>query len=96
MGWFDHDDSDERNAYDAVQNAPREASLGHELLGGAAAFAAMREYQKHQDANGKPQSYEMAKDIMAGLAGIEVDRLAETKGLDEIDRMKAKRAAEER
>jgi hypothetical protein len=116
MGWFDHDDSDEvgpsatlltqRDAFDQVQNAPREASFGHELIGGAAAFAAMRAYQSHEEATGcvsrvpadgsKPQSFEIAKDIIAGLAGMEVDKLVETKGLDGVDRMRAKHEAEER
>lgn len=62
MGWFNHDDSNEVSpppaqltqaaAYNEVQNAPREASFGHELIGGAAAFAAMRAYQNHEQANG--------------------------------------------
>ncbi|BEI83972.1 hypothetical protein CcaverHIS002_0405760 [Cutaneotrichosporon cavernicola] len=95
MGWFDHDDSDQRNAYDQVQNAPREASFGHELVGGAAAFAAMRAYENHQQANGKPQSFELAKEVMAGLAGMEVDKLVETKGLNGVDRERAKWEARE-
>ncbi|GMK59306.1 hypothetical protein CspeluHIS016_0703210 [Cutaneotrichosporon spelunceum] len=90
MGWFDHDDSKQRNAYEQVQNGGHEASFGHELIGGAAAFAAMRAYQNHQEANGKPQSYEMAKDLIAGFAGMEVDKLVETKGLNEFDAERAK------
>ena len=38
----------------------------------------------------------MAKEILAGLAGVEVDRLAETKGADYIDREKAKHEAKKR
>ncbi|GMK57004.1 hypothetical protein CspeluHIS016_0308440 [Cutaneotrichosporon spelunceum] len=95
MGWFDHDDSDQRDAYNQVQNAPHEASLSHELIGGAAAFEAMRAYQNHQEANGKPQSYEIAKDLIAGFAGAEVDRLVETKGLNEFDAERAKWEARE-
>lgn len=37
----------------------------------------------------------MAKEILAGLAGAEVDKLFETKGLDTIDREKAKHHARE-
>ncbi len=39
---------------------------------GAAAFFAMREYEKHQAANGQPPSHEFAKEMMAGVAGAEV------------------------
>lgn len=39
---------------------------------GAAAFFAMREYEKHQAANGQPPSHQFAKELMAGVAGAEV------------------------
>ena len=39
---------------------------------GAAAFFAMREYEKHQAENGDPPSHEFAKELMAGIAGAEV------------------------
>lgn len=42
---------------------------------------------------GKPVSHQFAKELLVGLAGVEVDRLAETKGADYIDREKAKREA---
>ena len=32
----------------------------------------MREYEKHQDANGQPPSHQFAKELMAGVAGAEV------------------------
>lgn len=44
----------------------------------------------------KPQSYEMAKEIMAGLAGMEADKLAETRGLSEVDKERAKYEAQQR
>jgi hypothetical protein len=44
---------------------------------------------------GKPVSHQFAKELLAGFAGGEVDRLAETKGADYIDREKAKRQARE-
>lgn len=44
---------------------------------------------------GKPQSHEEAKQIMAGLAGAFIDREAETKGLDFVDRERAKRHAKQ-
>jgi hypothetical protein len=44
---------------------------------------------------GKAVSHGFAKELLAGFAGGEVDRLAETKGADFIDREKAKRQARE-
>lgn len=41
-------------------------------VSGAAAFFAMREYEKHQAENGQPPSHEFAKELMAGIAGAEV------------------------
>lgn len=46
-------------------------------------------------APGKPVSHQFAKELLAGFAGAEVDKLAETKGADWIDREKAKRQARE-
>lgn len=42
---------------------------------------------------GKTVSHAFAKELLAGFAGAEVDKLAETKGLDEYDRERAKRHA---
>jgi hypothetical protein len=42
---------------------------------------------------GKPVSHQFAKELLVGLAGVEVDRLAETKGADYIDRERAKHEA---
>jgi len=50
-----------------------------------------------QDANmpavGKPVSHAFAKELLVGLAGAEIDKLAETKGMDFVDREKAKHHA---
>lgn len=43
---------------------------------------------------GKVVNHSFAKELLAGFAGAEVDRLAETKGMDEYDRVEAKRHAE--
>lgn len=40
-------------------------------------------------------SHQFAKELLAGIAGAEVDKLIETKGLDYVDREKAKRQAQE-
>lgn len=42
---------------------------------------------------GEPVQHQFAKEMLAGLAGAEVDKLAETKGLDELDRERAKHQA---
>lgn len=42
------------------------------MIVGAAAFAAMREYEKHQAANGNPPSHAFAKELVAGIAAAEV------------------------
>ncbi|KAK5993711.1 hypothetical protein PT974_07147 [Cladobotryum mycophilum] len=95
MGWFDGD-SDQAQAYDQYQQAPpHEAHVTHELLGGAAAFEAAKAYEDHVAKNGRPDSHARAKEVVAGLIGAFVDREAETKGLDFIDREKTKRHAEQ-
>ncbi|KAE9371887.1 hypothetical protein N431DRAFT_410969 [Stipitochalara longipes BDJ] len=90
MGWFD-DDSSQAQAAQQVQE--RGASISHELLASAAAFAAAKAYENHVAENGKPSSHEFAKELLAGFAGAAVDREAETRGVDLDDREKAKRAA---
>lgn len=42
---------------------------------------------------GQPESHDEAKAIFAGFAGAFIDREAETRGMDYIDREKAKRDA---
>ena len=91
------------------------ASLGHEVLAGGAAFAAMKVFEDRQRKEGKraqcfnistyaaitemiigkPVSHEFAKEVLAGLAGAEVDRFAESTGADWIDKERAKRQARE-
>ncbi|KAI0335478.1 hypothetical protein GY45DRAFT_1342545 [Cubamyces sp. BRFM 1775] len=95
MGFFHHE-SDEAQAYDQVVNAPHKAELSHELIAAAASYEAAKAYEQHCEREGKPQSHEKAKEIMAGFAGAFIDRMVETKGLDFIDREKAKRHASER
>ncbi|OJJ47473.1 hypothetical protein ASPZODRAFT_141064 [Penicilliopsis zonata CBS 506.65] len=94
MGWFS-DDSEQAAAYDQVQNNPHEAKWSHELLGGAAAFEAMKAYEDHEAREGKIDNHARAKEVVAGLVGAIVDREVETKGLDFIDREKAKHHAKQ-
>lgn len=44
---------------------------------------------------GKPVSHAFAKELIAGFVGGEVDKLAETKGMDWVDREKAKHHAKQ-
>ncbi|KAH9033894.1 hypothetical protein EDB85DRAFT_1949402 [Lactarius pseudohatsudake] len=95
MGWFD-DDHEVSQAYSEVESTPNEhkAKLSHELIAGAAAYEAAKAYEEHSEREGKPSSHAKAKEIFAGLAGVAVDRLVETKGLDFIDKQRVKRNAE--
>ena len=44
--------------------------------------------------SGKVVNHQFAKEMLVGIAGAEVDKLFETKGLDFLDKEKAKRHAE--
>ena len=44
---------------------------------------------------GKPVSHAFAKELLAGFVGGEVDKLAETKGMNEWDAHEAKKRARE-
>lgn len=94
MGWFD-DDSEQAQAYQQVTERPHEAQWSHELIGGAAAYEAAKAYEDHVAENGHPDDHAKAKEILAGVIGAFVDREVETKGLDFIDRERAKRHAQE-
>lgn len=64
------------------------------MIGGAAAFAGMKAWEDHQRREGKPVSHAFAKEALMGAVGFEIDRLVETKGMDEYDKIEAKRHAE--
>ncbi|KAI6155552.1 hypothetical protein BKA82DRAFT_17603 [Pisolithus tinctorius] len=85
-----HEDS--YNQYNETGNHHK-ASTSHELIAGAAAYEAAKAYEDHVARNGQPDSHAKAKEILAGLAGAFVDREVETKGLDFVDRERAKRHA---
>ena len=42
---------------------------------------------------GKPANHALAKEVIAGLVGSQIDRLVETKGMDWFDAEKAKHHA---
>ncbi|CAK0784382.1 hypothetical protein CVIRNUC_007586 [Coccomyxa viridis] len=94
--WAGNNNCGQQQNFDQVyNNQPHEGKFSHEALSGAASFFAMREYEKHEASNGQPPNHQFAKEMIAGIVGGEVDKLCETKGLDYIDREKAKRQARE-
>ncbi|KAK9835835.1 hypothetical protein WJX74_009046 [Apatococcus lobatus] len=99
MGIFHHHNEESKNAYEAFYEGGSEekhkAKFSHEAVSGAAAFFAMHEYEKKQKAEGKEVDHAFVKEMVAGIAAAEVDKLAETKGLDYLDREKSKRHARE-
>lgn len=86
---------DAQQNYNDLQSGNHESSFGHELLAGGASFAAFKAFEDHQRKEGKNVSHAFAKELLAGFAGAEVDKLAETKGADWIDREKAKHQAKQ-
>ncbi|TPX51733.1 hypothetical protein SeLEV6574_g00143 [Synchytrium endobioticum] len=97
LSMFSHHQQSHEQVYNYSSAIPEEhkASLTHEILSGAVGFFAMKAYQDHQRKLGHPVHNQFAKEILASIAAAEVDRLIETKGLDWIDRHKAKRNAVE-
>ncbi|KAL7945478.1 hypothetical protein V8C42DRAFT_345082 [Trichoderma barbatum] len=89
------DNSDQAQAYEEITQRPHEAKWSHELIGGAAAYEAAKAYEDHVAENGHPDDHAKAKEILAGAIGFFVDREVETKGLDFIDRERAKRHAQD-
>jgi hypothetical protein len=53
----------------------------------------MKAYEDHVRRTGQQVSHPFMKELLAGFAAAEVDKLFETKGLDYLDREKAKRHA---
>ncbi|KAK1761015.1 hypothetical protein QBC47DRAFT_368832 [Echria macrotheca] len=98
MGFFDF--AEAKSARDEVYDTPEysdehKSKFSHELVGGAAAFEAMHLWEKQQRKEGNEVNHGFAKEALAALAGAETDKLFETKGLDFIDREKAKHHAKE-
>ncbi|KAG2106610.1 uncharacterized protein F5147DRAFT_637545 [Suillus discolor] len=83
------------SAHDQVVNAPHQAKLSHELIAAAASYEAMKAYNNHCEKNGQPVSHEKAKELLAAFGGAFIDRMVETKGLDMLDKQKAKHHANE-
>ncbi|KAJ6474044.1 putative phosphoglycerate mutase family protein [Mycena vitilis] len=100
MSWFGSD-SREAQASQQVQEAElpeHKAALSHELIAAAASYEAAKAYEKHcaENNGGKPEPHAKAKELLAGFAGAFIDRMVETKGLDTIDKEKAKYEAKKK
>jgi len=97
MGFFDHDDGrdcrEQVYNYDGPIQDEHKAKFSHEVIAGAAGFEAMKAYEDHLRDRGEPVSHPMMKELLAGFASAEVDKLFETKGLDYIDKEKTKHHA---
>ncbi|KAF4625694.1 hypothetical protein G7Y89_g12466 [Cudoniella acicularis] len=94
FGWGESEQAYQQ-ANDPNQQFHNESSFGHEALAGAASFGAFKLFEDRQRKEGKPVSHAFAKELLVGFAGAEVDKLVETKGMDFIDREKAKHHAKE-
>ncbi|KAI9930050.1 hypothetical protein ASPWEDRAFT_283469 [Aspergillus wentii DTO 134E9] len=87
MAWGFHESHE---AHEQVYGEKKhEGKLSHELIAGAASFEAMKAWENHQRKEGKTVKHSFAKEAIAGLVGSQIDRLAETKGMDQVDKMKA-------
>ncbi|KAI5309777.1 hypothetical protein KEM55_002435 [Ascosphaera atra] len=94
FGWGDAEEH-HKQFYNGEEMEHHEGKFSHELIAGAASFEAMKAYEKHKEENGAPSNHSTAKEIIAGLVGAEIDKLAETKGRDAWDKHKLKKQAEE-
>ncbi|GJN92965.1 hypothetical protein Rhopal_006010-T1 [Rhodotorula paludigena] len=91
---FDFFGNDSFQAQAAQQvETQHKSSFTHELIAGAAAFEAQKAYARHCEQNGKPESHQRARELLAAFAAAEADKLFETKGLDFLDREEVKRQA---
>ncbi|RSH80317.1 uncharacterized protein EHS24_008893 [Apiotrichum porosum] len=94
MGLFDHH-NEQYQQYSNPSHPEHEAKLSHELIAGAAAYEAAKAYENHNAKNGQPSSHAQAKQLLAGFAGAFIDREFESKGLNFLDKEKAKHQAQQ-
>ncbi|KIJ46851.1 hypothetical protein M422DRAFT_249595 [Sphaerobolus stellatus SS14] len=100
--WKHHDEEKQgREAWEDIHNIDANASqehkakFSHELIAAAASYEAAKKYEEHVSKNGKPVDHAAAKALLAGFAGAFIDRVVETKGLDEVSKVKAHHQAKE-
>ncbi|KAI9931800.1 hypothetical protein ASPWEDRAFT_180911 [Aspergillus wentii DTO 134E9] len=84
-----HEDS-----YNQVQQSQgHEAHITHDLIGGAAGYEAVKKFNEYQAQHGKVVEHGQAKELIGGFAAAALTNLFETKGLDQVDKIKAQHAA---
>ncbi|EER32062.1 conserved hypothetical protein [Candida tropicalis MYA-3404] len=79
--------------HEQVYNGNHESKFSHEVVAGAASFAAVKMFEDKQRREGKEVSHAFAKEAIAALAGAEADKLFESKGLDYLDRDRVRNQA---
>jgi hypothetical protein len=67
----------------------------HQVVAGAVGFEAMRLYEHHREREGIVGHHELGKELIAGLAMAEADKLFEGRGLHHMERDRARRRAAE-
>lgn len=95
MGIFHHKHEAE-DAYKQVHEGgkpPHEHT--HELVAGAAGFMALRLYEKHREKEGIKGHHELGKEMLAGFAAAEIEKLFEKGVYSHLDKEKAKKDAQE-
>jgi len=92
MGLFHHE-SDEAKAHDEAVGH-HSVNLTHAAIAAAASFAAAKAYEDHQAKNGKMDDHAKAKEFLAASAAGFIEAIVEKKGLEAIDKAKAKRDAQ--
>ncbi|KAJ3071975.1 hypothetical protein HDU98_004503 [Podochytrium sp. JEL0797] len=82
MGLFSFFSGSNNEHHDLVYKNGNKASWTHEILAGAVGFEAMHQLEKHEAAaSGKPVNHAFFKELLAGFAAAEVDKLVETHSL---------------
>jgi len=95
MGVLDLIEGRHGEAQNYLQNPQQHKSkLSHELIAAAASYEAMKAYENKRKAEGA-HDHSKAREIIAAIAGAEVDKLVETHGLDWVDAERAKRQAQD-
>jgi len=92
FGWDDSQDAHQQVYSD---NPDNQGKFSHELIAGAASFEGFKLYEDHQRKEGKPVEHQFAKELLAGFVGGEVDKLAETHGMNEYDKYEANKQAKQ-
>lgn len=85
-----------QNAYGQVyDNQIPHPEVSHELLAGAAGFAAMHMYEKHRESEGITEHHELGKELIAGFAAAEVDKHFEAGRFNHLEREQARMQAQQ-